>query len=412
MQTKSYINFNNDAPHNRLSLKNTITLVCVFLLICVDSAFYFVNTQTGTVRMIIDLFAIFLLIITSEKVTIRRNSIYMVSLIFLISLVSGAITLSIKNTIIIIVAIVIGWLFTCIVSYSDFKNLYIRIMLFLAIFSLITFTIGVFAPQIAQLLPRIIREGSKINYRNAFFSVICIRNDISRNFGIFWEPGAFSIFLNIALYIELFEKKTSIKSITIMCLTILTTLSTLGFSCMLLLLMCYLIQTRVAVHNVVKKFILFFMFCFILYLVIDGEKFIYYVFDKLNTSEGKFTITTSVRIDAFIYMCKAFLSSPLWGVGYEEFLNIQSTYCSGMATFTFVNLLAMYGLIGGVLPIIGCFKFFWKNIKGTIPKLVMLGFTAIIFSTENYVQITFLYILIFYGFFAKEVTHEYSSDRN
>lgn len=83
-----------------------------------------------------------------------------------------------------------------------------------------------------------------------------------------------------------------------------------------------------------------------------------------------------------------------------------------MATFTFINLLATYGLIGGILPIVGCFKFFCKNIKGFIPVLAMLGFAVMIFSTENFMQITLLYIMMFYGFCAKEVAYEHSSTCN
>ena len=75
--------------------------------------------------------------------------------------------------VLVIVAIVIGWLFTNVISYLEFKNLYTQIMFFLAVFSLITFAVSVFAPQLVQLLPQIVRQGGGSNYYNAFFSVIC-----------------------------------------------------------------------------------------------------------------------------------------------------------------------------------------------------------------------------------------------
>ena len=401
MQMISYIKSNNAIAQSSYSLKNIITVVCVFLLICVDSAFYLVNTQTGTVRMLIDLFAILLLILIKGRIKIKRTNTFIVLVMILVSLLSGVITLAIKQTIIIIVAIAIGWLFTNIVSYSDFKNLYQRIMLFLAIFSLITFVVSVATPQLIRLLPQIVWQGGGLNYYNALFSVIYDSTYVSRNYGLFWEPGAFSIFLNIALYIELFQRKTSIKNVAVLCLAIVSTLSTLGIACTLVLVMGYLSQNQAFVRKGIKKFILFLMFCFILYLIIDGEEFIFHVLGKLKINDGKINTSTSVRIDAFIYMGKAFLSSPLWGVGYAEFLHIQETYCAGMATFTFMNLLATYGLIGGILPIIGCFKFFGKNTKGFILMLVMFGFTVMIFSTENFMQITLLYIMVFYGFCEK-----------
>lgn len=412
MQTTSYIKFNNVTAHSSFSLKSIIIIVCVFLLICTDSAFYLVNTQTGTVRMLIDLFAILLLILIKDRITINRTSTSIVLIMFLISLLSGLITLAMKQTIIIIVAIAIGWLFTNIVSYSDFKNLYTRIMFFLAFFSLITFAVSVVAPQLVLLLPQIVRQGGGANYYNALFSVICNSTYVSRNYGIFWEPGAFSIFLNIALFIELFHQNASIKNVAVLCLAILSTLSTLGIACMLALVIGYTSQRKTFVRKGIKKFILFFMFCFVLYLIIDGEEFIFHALGKLKINDGKINTSTAVRINAFVYMGKAFLSSPIWGIGYTKFLNIQESYCSGMATFTFMNLLATYGLIGGILPIIGCFKFFLKNIKGVTSGLAMFGFTIMIFSTENFIQIALLYIMMFYGFCVKEVAYEHSSTCN
>lgn len=412
MQTTSYIKSNNATAHSSSSLKNIIMVICVFLLICTDSAFYLVNTQTGTVRMLIDLFAILLLILIKGRITINRTSIFTVLVMLIITLLSGVMTLAIKQTIIIIAAIAMGWLFTNIISYLDFKNFYTRIMFFLAVFSLITFAVSVVAPQLVQLLPQIVRQGGGANYYNALFSVICNSTYVSRNYGIFWEPGAFSIFLNIALFIELFHQKASIKNVAVLCLAIMSTLSTLGIACMLVLVIGYTSQRKAFVRKGIKNFILFLMFCFVLYLIIDGEEFIFHVLGKLKINDGKINTSTSVRIDAFVYMGKAFLSSPLWGVGYTEFLQIQESYCSGMATFTFMNLLATYGLIGGLLPIVGCFKFFWKNIKGFISVLAMFGFTVLIFSTENFMQITLLYIMIFYGFCAKEVAYEHSSTCN
>lgn len=412
MQTISLVKFNNATAHSNFSLRDIITVVCVFLLICADSAFYLVNTQTGTVRMLIDLFAILSLILIKGRITINRTSTSIVLVMLLISLLSGVMTLEMKQTIVIITAIAIGWLFTNVVSYSNFKTLYTRIMFFLAVFSLITFAVSIVAPQLVKLLPQIVRQSGGTNYYNAFFSVICNSNYVSRNYGIFWEPGAFSIFLNIGLFIELFQQKASIKNVAVLCLAILSTLSTLGIACMLVLVMGYVSNRQSFVRKGIKKFILFLMFCFVLYLIIDGEEFIFHVLGKLKINDGKINTSTSVRFDAFVYMGKAFLSSPLWGVGYAEFLHIQESYCSGMATFTFMNLLATYGMIGGILPIVGCFKFFLKNIKGFAPVLAMFGFAVMIFSTENFMQITLLYIIMFYGFCAKDVAYEHSSTCN
>ena len=199
MQVTSYIKSNKATVYSSFSLRHIITVACVFLLICADSAFYLVNTQTGTVRILIDLFAILLLILIKGRIIINRTSTSIVLVMLLISLISGLMTFAIKQTVVIIAAIAIGWLFINVVSYSDFKNLYTRIMCFLAFFSLITFAISVAAPQLIQLLPQIVRQGGGANYYNALFSVICNSTYVSRNYGIFWEPGAFAIFFEYSV---------------------------------------------------------------------------------------------------------------------------------------------------------------------------------------------------------------------
>lgn len=412
MRTTSYIKSDNTTSKSRFTLRNLIIIASVFLLICADSAFYLVNTKTGFVRMLIDLVAIFLLALAKGRISRNNKSTFIFFIMISVSVLSGMMTGELKQTIIIIEAIAIGWLFANIVPYSDFKRFYVRIMIFLAVFSLITFAVSIVAPQLIRLLPQIVRQEGAKNYYNAFFSVINDSAYVLRNYGLFWEPGAFSIFLNIALFIELFQQKSSVMNVAVLFLTILSTLSTLGIACMLVLLIGYVSQRKAFVHKNIKVLILLLMFGFALYLVIGGEDFIFHVLGKLKKNNGKINSSTSVRIDAVIYMGKAFLSSPLWGVGYARFLHIQETNCSGMATFTFINLLATYGLIGGIPPIVGCLNFFRKNIKGIIPAFAMFGFTIALFSTENFMQITFLYILMFYGFCAKEITNEHSPTCN
>ena len=73
-----------------------------------------------------------------------------------------------------------------------------------------------------------------------------------RNSGPFWEPGAFAIFIIIALIFNLINDKTlwSKKNI-VLSITLLTTLSTTGFIAFFVLIMAYYFATGDILKNII-----------------------------------------------------------------------------------------------------------------------------------------------------------------
>ena len=220
----------------------------------------------------------------------------------------------------------------------------------------------------------------------------------TRNFGIFWEPGAYSIYLNVALYFELFENKFNPKRIILLVATILSTLSTLGIVCMAILFCAFLTTDNKVSSKRVKTLVLIAGAFGLVFLVIYGGDFIYHVFNKLSFSGNTVNDSTAVRINAIIYPFNTFLSEPYFGVGYDQYLFIQERFCDNMATCTFINWLCLFGVVGGIIPIVGCLRFFTINNHKFITNCALFVFTMFLFSTENFIIITFIYMLIFYGF--------------
>ena len=386
----------------QLTPNRIIATITLFLLLTIDAGFYSNERIGGTIRLVIVGVAILFIFITRLQKTVLSNAFFShlkrTFLVFVISLIMPIIYggYNIKQMIIMLAAWCIGYLFTLFVPYQEFKEVYLSIIRFLAVYSLVTFVLGIILPGVIEILPTIEKNGT--TYYNVLFSVVSGSNFVTRNFGIFWEPGAFSIYLNVALYLELFENKFNIKRVALLAITVLTTVSTLGIVCMVILFAAFLTTDKEVSSSRVKGLVVTAGALGLIVLIIYGGDYIYHAFDKLDMSGTTINESTAVRINAIVYPGSAFLENPILGVGYDDYLFIQQRFCQEMATCSFINWLCLFGLVGGLIPIIGCIRFFTVNNHGMLTNFALFIFTIILFSTENFVQLIFIYIIFFLGF--------------
>lgn len=380
-----------------------VAFLAVFFLITIDTSFYTLEAFSGTLRLAIGLVSVFAIVFTRFQKTVLSNpffsrlkrtvGFFIVSLI--LPVLYGAYNM--KQMIIMLVIWVVGYLVVLFVPYEEFKGTFTSIIMFLAVFSLITFAIKLISVNLFSWLPTVEKNG--VVYYNAVFAIISSSNYTLRNFGIFWEPGAFAIFLNIALYFELFESKFNPKRVLLLFVTILSTVSTLGIFCIFILFFAFMTVDKKFISSRTKFVLSVVAIMCLLIMLVFGDDFIFQVFGKLGIIEGT-TVndSTNVRLNSIIYPGSAFLQNPLIGVGYNEYLFIQERFCENMATCSFLNWLCLFGLAGGVLPIIGCVRFFVINNQKFITNCFLLLFVALLFSTENFILCITIYILVFYGF--------------
>jgi len=379
--------------------KIAVMYTSIFILLFLDSSFYSVNNMSGTLILLINLAAVLGLIITSGTVLkIKTRLLFLYTLILAVVFISGICFSNLKQTLIIAICVTAGFAFANFIDYERFKKIYKEMMLLLAVFSLITFLLWIFFPTVIKALP--VAKYSTSNYHNAFFSVISTSSYTTRNMGMFWEPGAFAIFLNIALLFEMTDKRQRLSKMLIFMITVITTLSTLGVICLAVLIFVYIFNSGAGLRNYKRNriILIFVSIVALIYFLFCNEEFIFSVFGKLRPeSDGDMNFSTQTRLNALIYPFKAFVSSPFVGVGLNGFLRVSREYCNSMATCTFLNWLAIYGIFG--LPfIIGCLKCFLKHGYSVISKIGLFIFSLLLFSTESYLLIGFIYILVFYGF--------------
>ena len=120
---------------------------------------------------------------------------------------------------------------------GEFLDKYTKIILIVAVISLIMYTFRGFLATLQSGLQVV--KGQAISYTNFYIYLYC-RELPNRNCAIFWEPGAFAVFLGIALYnVLVSDKENKMFKLLILIVTLFTTQSTLAYTVILFALLLF-----------------------------------------------------------------------------------------------------------------------------------------------------------------------------
>jgi hypothetical protein len=187
---------------------------------------------------------------------------------------------------------------------------------------------------------------------------------VYRNSGLFHEPGAYGVFLNIGILMntfitgKMFDKK---NKVFIFCL--LTTFSTAGYITFFILFAFFLLRAKL---NPVLKTLVVLAFLFISYNTYQEEEFLQSKVESQFESQsdaaqynlGAYT-AQSGRFFAFFTSLDLFLKNPFTGRG---IIYATSEKASGEMheeasyTYGFIGLLATYGAFFGLLYLLNIYK--------------------------------------------------------
>jgi hypothetical protein len=182
-----------------------------------------------------------------------------------------------------------------------------------------------------------------------------------RNCGFAWEPGAFAVYLCLAIYINLFlvtdEKGRKVR-FWILLFALLSTQSTTGYSILLVILFFYFLNKNVSILILLSP-ILVVLLVFLFSLPFMGDKIadVYRQVAEVEPIIERSVIYGSSyapgRFASFVIAFRDFLDNPILGLAS---VNEQSwTYKAGASIGSISgigNLLAQYGLIGFLFFII------------------------------------------------------------
>lgn len=289
---------------------------------------------------------------------------------------------------------------------TDFYAAFVKLFYFLSLFSLIMLGTYMLFPSIIRLLP-IIRNRFGLPAHTAIFSTITSFGNMAlpRNQGLFWEPGAYQTFINIAAAIVLFSKNFEnirMKYTIVFAITIFTTFSTTGYIvfCGLVLLYClneiFTAKTTNKLLRYIAILMLLIMVFFIVFSLLPND-IQFQLFGKLSSyfeNTDKFS-STSVRVDAFKVGISSFLKQPLLGCGAD--LDATGTHANGLMTCTPVNYFAFYGLLVGVICNSGLFMFSKLLTGKTVVAIAVFICLSLATISENFMKDPIILSLIFLG---------------
>lgn len=217
-----------------------------------------------------------------------------------------------------------------------------------------------------------------------------------RNCGLFWEPGILQIFLNLLLYIQLFEQRTSLVKILITILLIITTYSTTGYIIMLLLL-AYKYKSVTSIKNFPYLFLIAIPIIMLFYPIIS--------FHIGNKAFGENVMSTYVRVFDAIQSIIIIGDYPLTGIGitWEVYEKLQLSYKNVFGivmidatgnTNSILSTIVLLGIPTGLLFILALYR---QELIAKKNKIIIFIVLFISLSSEPLLLRPFFMFLIFNG---------------
>jgi len=210
-----------------------------------------------------------------------------------------------------------------------------------------------------------------------------------RNNGLWWEPGAFQVIINLAFLLGLAFKRVSKRDYFLFLVVIISTFSSAGIIIFSILSFIYFR------NNLNYKFI--FIFFLLIVSVLFGTSFYEIVIEsKFNLQNA----SANSRFNDASIAIKMFLDHPFMGTGFgdiEILEKYKSRYPYGTSSNGLLLLMANLGILSFIIftPLIvpGYLKGFNKKIDKIIVSLSLF----LIFFTQNFTIILIFPIMIFYG---------------
>ncbi|MFW7410990.1 hypothetical protein [Vagococcus fluvialis] len=334
-------------------------LIFVFLLVSDDSLLFGTNINNNFILlkfvMYIAISFLILIYIYIKKIPIQINSIRLYLVLVFLIILTATINLDFKVGYIYRICIFgMAFLMSNLFSFEKISHYFYRVMVFLSVYSIITFFLEIFFKNIFSSFPRIVNTAEN-TYYNLFFSVIPVDNyGVPRSYSIFREPGVFVVFIILSLLLEIyfFEDKSLLKQ-SLLLLALVTTKSTTGYIVVVLIYLGYLLKSSLTTKEKKIKIIFFILSVVALYYIIIHTNLIfsenkyYSVFGKYEDIDSSNSRVASIIINVIL-----FFNNPFTGIGIsrvaEEFSALGLKMYGVIAehnTNTFLIQLSTYGLV-------------------------------------------------------------------
>ncbi len=378
-------------------------LFSIFMILFLTSSFVVTNDilpSSATILLWVLTLVVLLFCHPLFSVSTLVTAFFLVAFMWVTTLVRNE---NIRNGFLYTFAFATAFICRSAIDFKDFKHCYIKIMKFLCCVSLVGFVVYLLVPRLNGFMTTTNMAG------NSFSNLIIYVNSakVTRNMGMFWEPGAFQTFISIALLFELLGEKPNTRNIIIFSSCIITTFSTTGYMSLALAFLIAMLNGK----NSDKKSRAVIIVCVaiaLLAIYMNSDFFFSTsnssVFGKIITffnrdyGNNQRITSATVRYNAIFKSIEAFFKSPVYGWGYKGLNELLYNYTLGMNTCTFANWFAVYGTLFGVIMTFGYIKLSSRIANNKLQAIMIIVFFFIITMSENYVNNAAFIILALYGY--------------
>jgi len=388
--------------------KDKIWPLIILLLTSVDTVLFGTNGNRLFLyipRIIAVLFIVYEIFMVRRVKLYLNKSFVIMFLLSSITIASGLYNGTKAETVISrVLPVLVGYCIAEAYGFRYFVDAFEKVLYPLACISLVVYGICAIVPIIIQSLPSFSNENDLRIYTVGFCSVLSnvgLRGFLSRMSSIFWEPGAYAIYLCLGLLFHCFySKQVEIKRIVIYCLGVVTTFSTTGIIGLIEIMLVYILVKKDHVNHILKTLASLFMVSILSFFIFASESVLYNTyFSKIFNREG----TAITRYSSTINGLQIALEHPLLGLGRQtETEMVRNAIASGygrnsMITNTVVHQFANYGMVFGAIFTICTFLFFWKSFSNA--RILAIGLFLVL-MTLYYAECFFSFlpfVFVFYG---------------
>lgn len=349
-----------------------------------------------------------ILIIKPLKLTIKKNIV--IYILFFITLITVNQETKLSSVIILLIRFSIAVYIVHLMSFKVFADVYIKIMYWVCLISLLYVFVIFF--DIHSILPNFIGTDERPLRNFLFFGVSenFIKYGIYRNSGLWWEPGAYQIFVNLAFVFALVRRNVTLKLYIVLGVTIISTVSTTGI---LVFMMLSLIYWKGVIRESKNKIFYISIFSFFsVAVIVIGLPFILLKFGGGDVAQKSVSFLS--RYYDFIISYNMFLENPIIGYGFGSQIENAIPYGMKLMGRIEYELIKPTGSDGLTMLIAQCGVITIALIKPLIyPKytsglsfseriIICISF-IIMFNTQNFVYFLIFSLLCFYGMISMQV---------
>lgn len=390
-----------------------IPSMVVFGFLYLNCSMYSVEVFSTPVKVAGSSILIMILLINRRRAMLsqKRNLDYMLlcaGALFMLSAISMLInTPYINNDIPTLISLLEAVLLCLVLQRDDFEAAYINAIVATSIIALASFALIFVAPVVLHLFPLRLWH-TTILFRDLGLAAVA-DSQYLRNNGMFYEPGQMAFYLNLAIAFWFMRNGKEKKwKLLLICVASISTLSTAGLICTILLVLGYYASKEhsgeLGINSFKTQKIIFLVVLivagFFAFYMIAPENFDYFIrkFSEIDFSNDSITKGTGSGFErwrAVLIGLNAIGANPIFGIGGMGFGQYGSQ--NMIATAAFLNWFGLYGFLYGLICCTSFFAFYISFAKGALPKILVFLGVLVMLGTQAVEGDIFVFIQILYS---------------